>query len=150
MIQTGSLWEESIDRIGRWVEFKDAYKTMDASYMESVWWAFKRLYEAARFMRVKKCWFIARVVRRRFPKPRWQWIIPTVMVRDPSVYVKFGLPAETAGTLLKKLGYGGEPVDSLSLLAWTTTPWTLPANTAVAVNPALEYALIVSVRTAMC
>ena len=45
MIETGSLWQESIDRIGRWVEFENAYKTMDAGYMESVWWAFKQLYE---------------------------------------------------------------------------------------------------------
>ena len=44
MIATGSLWEESITRIGRWVEFHNAYKTMDANYMESVWWAFKELY----------------------------------------------------------------------------------------------------------
>jgi isoleucyl-tRNA synthetase len=45
MIQTGDLWEATIDRIGRWVDFKGAYKTMDKDYMESVWWAFKQLYE---------------------------------------------------------------------------------------------------------
>ena len=45
MIATGSLWEDTIDRIGRWVDFKGAYKTMDKEYMESVWWAFKKLYE---------------------------------------------------------------------------------------------------------
>lgn len=45
MVQTGSLWEDTIDRIGRWVDFKGAYKTMDKEYMESVWWAFKQLYD---------------------------------------------------------------------------------------------------------
>ena len=45
MVRTGTEWEDTIERIGRWVEFKGAYKTMDNNYMESVWWAFKRLYE---------------------------------------------------------------------------------------------------------
>jgi isoleucyl-tRNA synthetase len=45
MVQTSSLWEDTITRIGRWVDFKGAYKTMDKDYMESVWWAFKELYE---------------------------------------------------------------------------------------------------------
>jgi len=45
MVQTGDLWESTVDRIGRWVDFKGAYKTMDKDYMESVWWAFKQLYE---------------------------------------------------------------------------------------------------------
>src|ERR1700684_3889938 len=48
MVQTGNLWEDTIDRIGRWVDFQGAYKTMDKDFMESVWWAFKRLYEAGK------------------------------------------------------------------------------------------------------
>jgi len=54
MIQTGNSWEEIIKRIGRWVDFKGAYKTMDKSYMESVWWAFKKLYEAGKIYEGEK------------------------------------------------------------------------------------------------
>ena len=54
MVQTGTEWEDTIERIGRWVEFKGAYKTMDNNYMESVWWAFKRLYEEGKIYEGEK------------------------------------------------------------------------------------------------
>ena len=54
MIQTGGLWEDFVDRIGRWVEFKGAYKTMDNEYMESVWWAFKELYDKGKIYEGEK------------------------------------------------------------------------------------------------
>jgi isoleucyl-tRNA synthetase len=123
MVQTGGLWEETIDRIGRWVDFKGAYKTMDKDYMESVWWAFKQLYEKGKIYEGERVLMYDT-----------QWATPLskaevtmdagayVEVTDPSVYVKFKLIDEDA-----------------NILAWTTTPWTLPANTGLAINKGFHY-----------
>lgn len=122
MIQTGSDWEDTIARIGRWVDFKGAYKTMDKNYMESVWWAFKKLYEAGKIYEGEKV--LMYCTRDATPVSKAEIAMDNSYqdVTDPSVYVKFKL------------------TDSESyLLAWTTTPWTLPANTALAVNHGLEY-----------
>jgi len=123
MVQTGNEWEETIDRIGRWVDFKGAYKTMDKDYMESVWWAFKKLYEAGKIYEGEKV--LLYCVRDATPISKAEVAMDNSYqdVTDPSVYVKFRLKDSDA-----------------SLLAWTTTPWTLIANTAVAVNEDLEYA----------
>jgi len=123
MIQTGSLWEDTIDRIGRWVDFRGAYRTMDKDYMESVWWAFKRLYEKGKIYEGEKV--LLYCTRDATPISKAEVAMDNSYedVTDPSVFVKFKL------------------VDSDAyLLAWTTTPWTLPANTAVAVNEKAEYA----------
>ncbi|MDB5185733.1 MAG: ileS [Candidatus Saccharibacteria bacterium] len=122
MVQTGSEWEETIERIGRWVDFKGAYKTMDKDYMESVWWAFKKLYEAGKIYEGEKV--LLYCTRDATPISKAEVAMDNSYqdVTDPSVFVKFKL------------------VDSDSyLLAWTTTPWTLPANTAVAVNETFDY-----------
>ncbi|HSH55364.1 MAG TPA: isoleucine--tRNA ligase [Candidatus Limnocylindrales bacterium] len=127
MVQTGSEWEDTIDRIGRWVDFKGAYKTMDRDYMESVWWAFKQLYEAGKIYEGEKV--LLYCTRDATPISKAEVAMDNSYqdVTDPSVYVKFKLKDE-----------------DVSLLAWTTTPWTLPANTAVAVNSAITYVEIES------
>ena len=122
MIETGDLWESTIDRIGRWVDFKGAYKTMDKDYMESVWWAFKQLHEKGKIYEGERV--LLYCIRDATPISKAEVAMDNSYqdVTDPSVYVKFKL------------------VDSeASLLAWTTTPWTLPANTAVAVNKDEDY-----------
>ncbi|HUS26828.1 MAG TPA: isoleucine--tRNA ligase [Nevskiaceae bacterium] len=123
MVTTGSEWESTIDRIGRWVDFKGAYKTMDKPYMESVWWAFKQLYEAGKIYEGEKV--LLYCTRDATPISKAEVAMDNSYqdVTDPSVFVKFKLKGEDA-----------------SLLAWTTTPWTLPANTAVAVNQKETYA----------
>lgn len=124
MVQTGSLWEDTIDRIGRWVDFRGAYKTMDRPYMESVWWAFKQLYDAGKIYEGERV--LLYCTRDATPLSKAEVTMDNESykdVTDPSVFVKFKLK----GT------------DDY-LLAWTTTPWTLPANTAVAVNPDFTYA----------
>jgi isoleucyl-tRNA synthetase len=123
MVQTGSLWEDTIDRIGRWVDLKGAYRTMDKDYMESVWWAFKKLYEGGKIYEGEKV--LLYCVRDATPISKAEVAMDNSYqdVTDPSVYVKFKLAD-----------------DDVSLLAWTTTPWTLPANTAVAVNETETYA----------
>ena len=122
MVQTGNLWEDTIERIGRWVDFKGAYKTMDKEYMESVWWAFKQLYEKGKIYEGERV--LLYCTRDATPLSKAEVAMDNSYkdVTDPSVYVKFKLEGEDA-----------------SLLAWTTTPWTLPANTAVAVNKEFEY-----------
>ena len=122
MVQTSSEWEDVIDRIGRWVEFKGAYKTMDKDYMESVWWAFKTLYEKGKIYEGEKVLMYCTLDGTPLSKAEVTMDAGAYQdVTDPSVYVKFKL------------------TDGTTLLAWTTTPWTLPANTALAVNSKLTY-----------
>jgi len=117
-------WEKIIGRLGRWADMENAYKTMDVSYMESIWWVFKELwdkdliYESYRSMHI--C-------------PRCETTLSQQEVaegykdiKDISVTVKFELVDEL-GTFV---------------LAWTTTPWTLPGNVALAVNSEIEYVKI--------
>ncbi|MDB5163420.1 MAG: ileS, partial [Candidatus Saccharibacteria bacterium] len=122
MIQTGNAWEDTIARIGRWVDFKGAYKTMDKPYMESVWWAFSELYKAGKIYEGEKV--LLYCTRDATPVSKAEVAMDNSYqeVTDPSVYVKFKLKGEDT-----------------YLLAWTTTPWTLPGNTAVAVNEELSY-----------
>jgi len=122
MVQTGSLWEDTIDRIGRWVDFRGAYKTMDKEFMESVWWAFKKLYEDNKIYEGEKV--LLYCVRDATPISKAEVAMDNSYqdVTEPSVYIKFKLKD-----------------DDSYVLAWTTTPWTLPANVAVAVNKDVEY-----------
>ncbi|RTK94460.1 isoleucine--tRNA ligase [Candidatus Saccharibacteria bacterium] len=124
MVQTSSEWEDVVDRIGRWVDFKGAYKTMDKDYMESVWWAFKELYEKGKIYEGEKVLMYCTLDATPLSKAEVTMDAGAYQdVTDPSVYVKFKVVDE-----------------DYSVLAWTTTPWTLPANTAVAVNRDVEYA----------
>jgi isoleucyl-tRNA synthetase len=126
MVSNAALWEDTIDRIGRWVDFKGAYKTMDKDYMESIWWAFKELYEKGKIYEGERV--LMYDTKWATPLSKAEVTMDAgayVDVTDPSVYVKFKLVDEDA-----------------SLLAWTTTPWTLPGNTGLAVNPNVEYAEI--------
>jgi isoleucyl-tRNA synthetase len=122
MVQTSSEWEDVVDRIGRWVDFKGAYKTMDKDYMESIWWAFKTLYEKGKIYEGEKVLMYCTLDGTPLSKAEVTMDAGAYQdVTEPSVYVKFKLD------------------DGKTLLAWTTTPWTLPANTAVAVNKDVDY-----------
>ncbi|HEX6416677.1 MAG TPA: isoleucine--tRNA ligase [Candidatus Saccharimonadales bacterium] len=123
MVQTAGVWEDTVDRIGRWVDFKGAYKTMDREYMESIWWAFKTLYEKGKIYEGEKVLMYCTLDATPLSKAEVTMDAGAYQdVTDPSVFVKFKLTDE-----------------DVSLLAWTTTPWTLPANTAVAVNKDFDY-----------
>ena len=122
MVQTSGEWEDVVDRIGRWVDFKGAYKTMDRDYMESVWWAFKELYDKGKIYEGEKVLMYCTLDATPLSKAEVTMDAGAYQdVTDPSVYVKFKLK------------------NDMTLLAWTTTPWTLPANTALAVNEDLTY-----------
>ena len=129
MVANSEAWESTIERIGRWVDFRGAYRTMDKNYMESVWWAFKTLYEKGLIFEGRK----VLMYDTKFSTPVSKAEVTMdndayQEVTDPSVFVKFKVVSE------------GE-LQGTYLLAWTTTPWTLPANLVLAVNEKLTYGL---------
>lgn len=134
MIANSEAWQGVIDRIGRWVDFKGAYRTMDKDFMESVWWAFKQLYEAGKIYEGEK----VLMYDTKFATPVSKAEVTMdndayQTVTDPSVYVKFRL---LSGEVVDDDIEGAEGVN---ILAWTTTPWTLPANLMLAVSSEMTY-----------
>ncbi len=134
MIANSEAWQGVIDRIGRWVDFKGAYRTMDKDFMESVWWAFKQLYEAGKIYEGEK----VLMYDTKFATPVSKAEVTMdndayQTVTDPSVYVKFRL---LSGEVVDD---DIEGADGVNILAWTTTPWTLPANLMLAVSPEMTY-----------
>ncbi len=123
-------WERYVTRQARWVDFENDYKTLDLSYMESVMWAFRTLwdkglvYEGYRVL--PYCW-------------RCETPLSNTETRMDDVYRNRQDPAVTI--MFPLLGADGAP-DGDILLAWTTTPWTLPSNLATAVNPEVDYAVM--------
>ena len=121
MVANSEAWRGTIDRVGRWVDFDNCYRTMNKDFMESVWWAFKKLYEAGKIYEGRK----VLMYDTKFATPVSKAEVTMdndayQMVTDPSAYVKF-------------------KTDDFYLLAWTTTPWTLMANRALAVSKDLDY-----------
>ena len=129
MVANSEAWESTIERIGRWVDFRGAYRTMDKNYMESVWWAFKTLYEKGLIFEGRKVLMYDTKFSTPVSKAEVMMDNDAYQeVTDPSVFVKFKVVSE------------GE-LQGAYLLAWTTTPWTLPANLVLAVNEKLTYGL---------
>ncbi len=129
-----SEWQETVTRQARWVDFDNDYKTMDLSYMESVMWAFKQLWERG-------------LIYQAFRVMPYSWGAETPLSnfeirlddatrprQDPAITVWF----ELEGTGIPGLSDD----ESVRLPTWTTTPWTLPSNLAVAVGPNIEYSVI--------
>ncbi|MES2471170.1 MAG: class I tRNA ligase family protein [Patescibacteria group bacterium] len=124
VLRYADIWRSQIPRFGRWVDMDDDYRTMDSSYTESVWWVFKTLYKKGLIYEGFKSMQLC---------PRCGTTLSNFEVNqgykditDISVYAKFEL-TDNPGTFL---------------LAWTTTPWTLPGNVALAVNPDIDYVKI--------
>ncbi|MCR4327416.1 MAG: isoleucine--tRNA ligase [Nanoarchaeota archaeon] len=118
-------WERLIERIGRWVDFKEEYKTMDNEYIESVWWAFKQIYEKGYLYEGEKILMYCPRCSTPLAKSEIAMDNSYKTIKDLSVVVKFKLEEENTYAL-----------------SWTTTPWTLPSNLALTVNPNLEYAYV--------
>ena len=134
MVSNAALWENTIDRIGRWVEFKNAYKTMDKDFMESVWWAFKTLYEKGKIYEGERVLMYDTAWATPLSKSEVTMDNDAYKtVTDPSVFVKFWL---------KDFEDAEGSKDKTAMLAWTTTPWTLPANMGLFVNPDFTYAKV--------
>lgn len=139
-------WKKTVERIGRWVDFDNSYKTMDNSFIESVWWALGEMNDKG---------LIYEGVRVLPYCPRCETPIANSEIAmdnsykditDISVYVKFRLtptqkmsPHFNASTLTRSDTFSASDI---YLLAWTTTPWTLPGNTAIAINKDLSYVFV--------
>jgi isoleucyl-tRNA synthetase len=124
VLQYTKDWERYVTRQARWVDFANDYKTLDTNYMESVMWAFKSLYDKGLvyegFSVLAYCW-------------RCETPLSNTETRMDDVYQDRQDPALTVGFRLET----GE-----KLLVWTTTPWTLPSNLAVAVGPDIDYTVL--------
>ncbi len=122
-------WEKLTDRIGFWLDMKNPYVTYKPDYVESLWWVLKQI--ADRDLLAQSFKIVPYCPRCQTPLSSHEMGQPGVYkkVKDPSVYVKFTL-RQAKGKKNKAKEY---------LLVWTTTPWTLPSNVAVAVNPELSY-----------
>jgi isoleucyl-tRNA synthetase len=117
-------WERFSDRIGFWVDFEDAYVTYTTEYIESVWWILKTLWDKGLIYQGFKV--VPYCPRCGTPLSDHEVAMGYQETQDPSIYLRFPLVDEP-GT---------------SLLVWTTTPWTLPGNVAIAANPEVEYVTI--------
>ncbi|MDE2116714.1 MAG: class I tRNA ligase family protein, partial [Patescibacteria group bacterium] len=124
-------WRTIIPRIGRWVDMDNDYRTMDAVYTQSVWWVFKTLFDKGLVYEGFKAMHVC---------PRCGTTLSNFEVNqgykditDISAYVKFRL---------KKTNRGDAPEKPTFFLAWTTTPWTLPGNAALAVGADIDYACV--------
>ena len=119
-------WEQMTERMGHWVDLPGAYRTMDASYIDSVWWSLKQIYDKGLLVEDRRITpYCPRCETGLSDHELGQ---PGVYetVADPSVYVRLPLVS-------------GPLAGRTDLLVWTTTPWTLVSNTAVAVHPDVEY-----------
>ncbi|MBU1090124.1 class I tRNA ligase family protein, partial [Patescibacteria group bacterium] len=114
-------WQKTVKRMGRWIDMENAYKTMDLEFMNSVWWVFGELWKKGLIYEGLKPMHVC--PRCETPLSNFEVGLNYRDVTDLSAMVKFELEDEP-GTYL---------------LAWTTTPWTLPGNVALAVNPKVEY-----------
>ncbi len=121
-------WEQVVNRTGRWADFKNSYRTMDPNFMESVWWVFRQLWDKG-------------LIFEGYRVMPYSWRISTPLsnfeaglnykeVQDPALTVRFKSSTKNR-----------------SLLAWTTTPWTLPSNLALSVHPELDYVEVIELKT---
>lgn len=117
-------WRETIDRLGRWIDFDNDYKTMNPTFMESVWWVFKQLFDQGQVYRSYRVMPFSTALSTPLSQHEAQSNYKDAV--DPTVVVSFPLVEDP----------------KTSLLAWTTTPWTLPSNLALAVNPDFDYVKI--------
>ena len=138
-------WGKMIRRIARWVEFDDSYKTMDTDYMESVWWAFKQFYKKGLVYEGRKV--LLYCPRCETPVSNFEVAMDDSYreVAEESVTVKFKFTAEAVAELCGRLrGSSRNSLnnrDNVYVLSWTTTPWTLPGNVALAVGKDIVYVI---------
>src|SRR5690554_4258610 len=117
-----SEWKATINRMGRWVDFENGYRTMDTDYMESIWWVFKTLHEKGLIYEGYNILPYSPALAT--PLSNFEVNLGGYQdVSDPAITVRFKL----------------DGTDDTYMLAWTTTPWTLPSNLALALGPEIDY-----------
>ena len=135
-------WRKTVTRMGRWVDFDRDYKTMDVSYMETIWWVFKQLWDQGR-------------IYKSYRIMPYSWKLTTPLsnfeagsnyqdVQDPAITVRLRLTSAVAGIVdpcagVTDPGHNSEPWYAL---IWTTTPWTLPGNLAICAGPDIPYVAV--------
>lgn len=134
VMKFSSEWEKYVNRQARWVDFSNSYKTMDKNFMESVLWAFKELYKKG-------------LIYESMRVMPYSWACETPLsnfeTRLDNSYRERADKAVTVGfKLLEKPADAPAGYSEYRMLAWTTTPWTLPSNLALAVGPELDYAFV--------
>jgi len=117
-------WEQTVNRLGRWIDFENDYKTMDMTFMESVWWVFQELFKK----NLVYCGYKVMPYSTACTTPlsNFEAGLNYKDVKDPAVVVSFPLCED----------------ENVAFVAWTTTPWTLPSNLALCVNPTMAYVQI--------
>lgn len=116
-------WKKTVDRMGKWIDFDNSYKTMDNSYMESVWYIFKKMHDEGYLYEGKKILLYC---------PRCETPLANAEIAMDNSYKQVTEKTATAKFKLKN-------ETNTYVLAWTTTPWTLIGNVALAINPTLPY-----------
>ena len=122
VMRYSSEWRSIINRFGRWIDFDDDYKTMDTDFMESIWYTFSEMYKQGLVYKSLK--IMPYSTGCNTPLSNSEAGSNYKEVSDPAIIVTFPIIGDKDGTCL---------------IAWTTTPWTLPSNMAAAVNPQMEY-----------
>lgn len=125
-------WKKMVDRIGRWIEFDNAYKTMDPTYMESVWWALKTIWDKGLIYEGRKVLMYC---------PRCETPVSKAEVAMDDSYRDIEEETVTIKFKIIEPAKSGLPENTF-ILAWTTTPWTLPGNVALAVGKNINYVLV--------
>ncbi|MFQ5600884.1 MAG: isoleucine--tRNA ligase [Candidatus Krumholzibacteriia bacterium] len=122
-------WRKTVRRMGRWVDFDNDYKTMDPSYMESIWWVFKQIWDKGLIYEGFKV--MPYCPRCATPLSNFETAQGYQDVQDPAISVRFRAHPQAEEAL--------GAAHPLYFLAWTTTPWTLPSNLALAVGEDIPY-----------
>lgn len=129
VMRYSSEWRSTIERLGRWIDFDNDYKTMDTPFMESLWWAFKQLSDKGQVYRGHRVMPYSTVLTTSLSNFEANQNYQDVT--DPAVVVSFPLVNDP----------------NTKLLAWTTTPWTLPTNLGLCVHPEFEYVKILDEKS---
>lgn len=129
VLEYADAWNDYVQRIGRWVNMEDAYKTMDNEYIESVWWAFKQLWEKGYIYQGERVLMYCPRCSTPLAKAEIAMDNSYRTIKEDTIVVKFKLEEKMDGK-------------DVYALAWTTTPWTLPSNLALTINPDLEYVYV--------
>lgn len=124
VLRCADKWRETVARMGRFVDFENDYKTMQPEFMESVWWVFDQLWQKGLIYEGEKV--VAYSPKLGSPLSNFEANLNYSDIDDPSVVAEFKLKDE----------------ENTYLLAWTTTPWTLPSNLGLCVNPKRNYAVV--------
>lgn len=122
------IWEQQMGRLGRWIDFKNQYKTMDLNFMNSVWWVFKNLYEKGRIYEGVK--IMGYSTSCGTPLSNFEIQQNYQEVQDDSLFIKIQLKSNFI------------EYSNVNILVWTTTPWTLPSNYALCVGSNIDYVLV--------